>query len=118
VLAFLQGEEGAAAVERVLEAGAVVGAATWSEIAQKTLQHNRDWSSTRLLLMSYDVEVAPITAADAEWAAARWRRGEGLALADRLCLALGDRLGAAVWTADARWGESEQIRQIRGSHPS
>jgi PIN domain nuclease of toxin-antitoxin system len=36
-----------------------------------------------------------------------------LSLADRLCLALGRRLGAVVWTADGTWGSSETIRQIR-----
>ena len=54
-----------------------------------------------------------MTAADAEWAARRWVRGEGLSLADRLCMALGDRLDAEVWTADQAWGTGERIRQIR-----
>lgn len=50
---------------------------------------------------------------DAEWAAHRWRRGEGLSLADRLCLGLADRLGAEVWTADSAWGTEAPVRQIR-----
>lgn len=41
------------------------------------------------------------------------RRGEGLGLADRLCLALGHRTGEEVLTADAAWGEADGIRQIR-----
>lgn len=51
--------------------------------------------------------------ADAEWAAPRWRAGEGLSLGDRLCLALGDRLDADVWTADRRWGDPGRIGEIR-----
>lgn len=92
--------------------GGVVGAANWSEVAQKVRQHGRDWSSARALLLAYDLEVAPVSAADAEWAASRWRAGEGLSLADRLCLALGDRPDATVWTADAGWTGS-RIRSIR-----
>jgi PIN domain nuclease of toxin-antitoxin system len=57
--------------------------------------------------------VEPVTRIDAEWAAARWRAGEGLSLGDRLCLALGERLDAEVWTADRRWGEAGRVRQIR-----
>lgn len=46
-------------------------------------------------------------------AAARWQRGEGLSLADRLCLALGHRRGHEIWTADTAWGTDERIEQIR-----
>jgi ribonuclease VapC len=103
VLAFLQGEEGAETVERALGAGATCGAANWSEVAQKVLAAERDWDIARALLVSYDVAVEPVTGADAEWAARRWRRGEGLSLADRLCLALGHRSAAEVLTADRAW---------------
>ena len=45
--------------------------------------------------------------------ARRWRAGEGLSLADRLCLALGNRLDREVLTADTSWGTEPGIRQIR-----
>jgi PIN domain nuclease of toxin-antitoxin system len=61
----------------------------------------------------YGLEIEPVTASDAEWAARRWVRDEGLSLADRLCLALGDRLDADVLTADRTWGTSGRITQIR-----
>jgi ribonuclease VapC len=99
LLAFLQGEPGAATMERELAAGGHCGAANWSEVAQKVLAHGRDWDLARALLLSYELEIAEVTAIDAEWAARRWRRGEGLSLADRLCLALGERLAASVCTA-------------------
>lgn len=89
LFAFLQGEPGASTVERELDAGGHCGAANWSEVAQKVLAHGRDW------------------------AAHRWRRGEGLSVADRLCLALGERLDAAVWTSDISRESSERIKQIR-----
>jgi PIN domain nuclease of toxin-antitoxin system len=77
------------------------------------LAHGRDWDLAKALLLSYDLEISAVTAIDAEWAAHRWRRGEGLSVADRLCLALGERLDASVWTADTGWESNERVRQIR-----
>lgn len=113
VLAYLQGEDGSDVVEACLAEGAHCGAANWSEVAQKVLATGRDWDLVRALLTSYEVRVEPVLEEDAEWAARRWRRREGLALADRLCLALGDRLGVEVVTADSAWGSQAPIRQIR-----
>jgi PIN domain nuclease of toxin-antitoxin system len=113
LLAFLQGEDGALTIEAALDAGGACGAANWSEIAQKIRAHGRIWDLSRSLLATYDLEIEAVTAADAEWAAERWARGEGLSLADRLCLALGDRVDAVVWTADHTWGTGGRIRQIR-----
>lgn len=113
LLAFLQGEPGADVVEAALADGGHCGAANWSEIAQKVRAHGRDWDSARALLGAFGVRVEPVSVPDAEWAAARWRAGEGLSLADRLALALGSRLGVQVWTADAVWGTGDGVRQIR-----
>ena len=100
-------------VEEALRDGGACGAASWSEVAQKIRAHGRNWDLSRSLLISYGVQVEAVTVADAEWAARRWAPGEGLSLADRLCLALGDRLDADVWTADQAWGSSGRIRQVR-----
>jgi PIN domain nuclease of toxin-antitoxin system len=113
LLAFLQGEPGADVVETAMENGPVCGAANWSEIAQKIHAADRDWDLVKALLMSYELQVEPVTSADAELAAQRWHRGEGRSLADRLCLALGERLDADVLTADTHWGTAGRIRQIR-----
>ena len=113
LLVFLQGEKGATAVEKALEGGGACGAANWSEIAQKVRAHGRRWDLARSLLISYELVVEPVTAVDAELAAQRWQHGEGLSLADRLCLALGERLDATVLTADHRWGTSGRVRQVR-----
>ncbi len=113
LLAFLQGEEGSAAVEAGLSAGGTCGTANWSEVAQKIRAHGRDWSLARALLASYGLHLEPVGVADAEQAAVTWTPGTGLSLADRLCLALGQRLDAIVWTADTSWGSNETIRQIR-----
>lgn len=113
LLAFLQGEEGAERVEVALGDSGACGAANWSEVAQKVRAHDRDWDLARSLLTSYGLDVEPVDVDDAEWAARRWTRGEGLSLADRLCLALGHRFDAEIWTADATWGTEAPIRQIR-----
>lgn len=113
LLAFLQGEPGADVVEAALEAGGSCSAANWSETTQKLHARGADWSAARGLLGSYGVVVEPVTADDAERAARLWHSGSGLSLADRLCLATAERLGATVWTADEAWGTSDGVRQIR-----
>jgi len=113
LLAFLQGEPGATQVEEALAGDGACGAANWSEVAQKIRAHGRNWDLSRSLLISYGVKVEAVTVTDAEWAARNWARGEGLSLADRLCLALGDRLDADVWTADQTWGTAGRIHQLR-----
>ena len=113
LLSFLQGEEGAGHAEEALKAGGVCGAANWSEVAQKVQAHGRNWDLARSLLASYGLRIEAVTVADAEWAARRWVRGKGLSLTDRLCMALGDRLDAEIWTADQAWGAGGRIRQIR-----
>jgi ribonuclease VapC len=113
ILAFLQDEKGASVVEEHLGGDARCGAANWAEVAQKIRGAGRDWSLSRALLASYGLSVDDVTESDAEWAAARWRRGEGLSLTDRLCLSLAHRLQAPAVTADAAWGHQEPVRQIR-----
>ena len=114
LLAFLQGERGADAVEAELAAaGGVCGAANWSETAQSVRAHGGDWTLAAALLRSYSLAVEAVTVDDAERAAAAWRSGLGLSLGDRLCLALGERLDAQVLTADRSWGDAGRIRQIR-----
>ena len=113
LLAFVQDEPGADVVGDALEVGARCGAANWSEVAQKILAAGRDWDLVRAFLLSFDLTVEPVSANDAEWAARRWRRGEGLSLADRLCQALAERHDDEVLTADASWGAGGRVRQIR-----
>jgi ribonuclease VapC len=113
LLCFLRGETGADVVERELLAGGACSAANWSEVAQKVAEREHDWRPARALLLSYGLTVEPVVAADAEAAARLWRRGVGLSLGDRLCLATAHRLDAVVWTADAAWGTAEPVRQVR-----
>ena len=113
LLCFLQGEVGADVVERELGRGGACSAANWSEIAQRIMGRDQDWSLVRGLLLSYGLVIEPVRADDAELAARLWRRGSGLSLGDRLCLATAHRLAATVWTADTAWGTSATVRQVR-----
>lgn len=112
LLAFLQGETGADRVEEVL-GEAVVGAANWSEVAQKVRASGADWGVASGLLLSYRLRVEPVSLHDAESAAKSWTRGSGLSLGDRLCLALAARLDVPALTADRAWGASDRIEQLR-----
>ena len=109
VLAWLQQEPGADAAEPLMMEG-VIGAANWSEVLQKAGQHRVDAGVAAMLLKSFGLDVMDVTVGDAEVAAELWRAGDGLSLADRLCLALGLRLGLTVATADSRWG------RLSGAH--
>ncbi|MDP9467280.1 MAG: type II toxin-antitoxin system VapC family toxin [Chloroflexota bacterium] len=102
VLAWLQDEPGSDVAERHLMEG-TIGAANWSEVLQKARQHGAQAGLVARLLTSFGLRVADVTVADAERAADLWAMGSPLSLADRLCLALGARLGLPVVTTDAAW---------------
>lgn len=113
LLALLRGEAGAQEVHELLSHGGACGAANWSEVAQKVTAAGADWGIASAVLLSYPLTVEPVGIADAESAAATWRRGSGLSLGDRLCLALAERLRAVAVTADGAWESHEGIRHIR-----
>jgi len=84
----------------------VIGAANWSELLQKARQHGLDAELVARLLTSFGIEAADVIEADGCSAAALWGIGSPLSLADRLCLALGLRLGLPVATADYAWADA------------
>ena len=55
----------------------------------------------------------PVTIADAERAAEISVHGSGLSLADRICIALGTRLGETVLTSDKAWAEHPGVELLR-----
>jgi len=113
LLAYMRSEPGGQIVRQQLGRGAVCGAANWAEVLQKTIQGGRDAITATETLMAFDLIIEPVTRADAELAATMWADHPSWSLADRLCLALAHRLGAVALTADAAWGESDTIKQIR-----
>jgi PIN domain nuclease of toxin-antitoxin system len=106
VLAWLQDEPGADDAEPMLMEG-LIGAANWSEVLQKAAQHGAPAEIVSRLLVSFGLTIVDVTRDDGEVAAALWRQGPPLSLADRLCLALGLRLDLPVATADAAWSSVE-----------
>ncbi|MDQ3690730.1 MAG: type II toxin-antitoxin system VapC family toxin [Chloroflexota bacterium] len=104
LLAWLQDEPGADEAEPLLMEG-LIGAANWSEVLQKAAQHGAPTGIVARLLASFGLTVVDVTAADAEVAAGLWHPGTHLSLADRLCLALGQRMGLDVVTADSAWAQ-------------
>lgn len=102
VLAWLQDEPGSDLAEGYLVEG-IIGAAKWSEVLQKARQHGAAPGLVAHLLTSFGLEVVDVTAEDGERAADLWAAGSTVSLADRLCLALGLRLGLAVVTTDTAW---------------
>lgn len=102
VLAWLQDERGSDVAETHLMEG-IIGAVNWSEVLQKARQHGAQLGLVARLLTSFGLQVVDVTPEDAERAADLWVSGSAFSLADRLCLALGVRLGLAVVTTDAAW---------------
>jgi PIN domain nuclease of toxin-antitoxin system len=115
VLAWLQEEPRSDEAERHLMEG-VIGAANWSEVLQKARQHGAQPGAVGRLLSSFGLSVIEVSEEDAEQAAALWRPGSTLSLADRLCLSLGLRMRLPVVTADAAWasvGRRQRVIVVR-----
>jgi ribonuclease VapC len=102
VLSWLQEEPGSDDAEPLLVDG-VIGAANWSEVLQKGRQHGVHIEEAARLLASFGLRVVDVSREDGERAALLWKRGTGLSLGDRLCLALGQRLALPVATTDRSW---------------
>jgi len=114
LLAYAQGEPGEAVVEGALDTGtAVCSAANWSEVIQQLRARGSRWDLARALFMSFGLTVEPVTIEDAERAAELWKPRSGLSLGDRLCLALGERRGEEVLTADQAWAGRPGVTIIR-----
>lgn len=113
LLAYLFGEPEAGRIRDSLDRGGSCSAANWSEVAQKSIAKGLNWAETRLLLVAHGLTVEPVTVLDAELAARQWTTGSNLSLADRLCLALGTRLGTDIVTCDAKWSGQPGVVLVR-----
>lgn len=113
LLAYLRDEPGGALVREHLLAGGTCSAANWSEVAQKVRVAGADWALARGLLLSYPLSIEPVGLDDAERAAALWAVAPEFSLADRLCLALAERMETTALTADAAWNKHPRAQLIR-----
>ncbi len=111
LLAWLRREPGAERVEAELRGGRIA-AVNWSETLQKAAQFGLDHMLVAGRFRHAGVEVEPVLGSDGERAADLWTSAPGLSLADRLCLAVGWRLGVPVLTADRRWAELEDATGV------
>ena len=113
LLAYLFDEPGAGAGERLLDEDGWCGAANWAEVAQKSRARGLGWPTARALLQTLGLDVEPVDSIDAERAAELCGAVPGLSLAARLCLALGERLGESIVTADRAWEGLPDVVVIR-----
>lgn len=105
VLALLQDERGADAVEDAVDEGALISAVSLSEVLAKMTDAGATADAAADLIVSLFVEVEPFGVASARRAAGV--RGmlpsAGLSLGDRACLALAAARGLPLVTADRAW---------------
>jgi PIN domain nuclease of toxin-antitoxin system len=106
VLAWLQSEPGAEAVEETLASSScAISAVNASEVASKLAEGGSDRDRIQDIIAALPVEVAAFDI-EAALDAAILRpltSASGLSLADRACLALAIRLGLPVLTMDSAW---------------
>lgn len=108
LLAFAFNEAGGTAIPKALQdksTRVVMSAVNWSEFIQKCLQKGVSVDGVLDELTAEGLRVLPVDAALADSAAQLWvdTKTKGLSLGDRMCLALGASLNAAVWTTDKAW---------------
>ena len=104
ILAFLWGEPGCEAVNEAFVGGTVgCTLANWSEVVAKVTARGANWNVAEVALIGHGLTLLAIDESDAVEAGRMWAKHPSLSLGDRLCLAVGERLGAAILTADGEW---------------
>jgi PIN domain nuclease of toxin-antitoxin system len=104
LLAFLLAEPGKDRVAEALIDGAVMTTVNFAEVMTKYVLRGAKQSAATLLeripltLISVDEDLASRSALMADLT-----RSAGLSMGDRICLALGQRTGQTVLTADRSW---------------
>jgi len=112
-----KGEPGAEIVSGLISL-CVVGAVNHCEIVSKLTERDASPDTIRDSLKRFNYRIVDFDADLAFRAGVLWRdtRALGLSLGDRACLALAQREGLPVFTADKRWAELDlgvDIRVIR-----
>jgi len=104
LIAVLWQEPGGDEVEPLLD-GSAISAVNWAEVLQRYAAAGLPMAGRRASIEGLGVRIEPVTGEDSEVVAELWgrTRAAGLSIADRVCLALGRRLEAAVYTADRDW---------------
>ena len=105
VLAYLFGERGGDEARAWIDRGATISTANAQEVMAKLVDRGTPRTDARADIELLALDVADLTMADAEEAAAMiaLTKPHGLSAGDRCCLALGRRLGLPVVHAEQRW---------------
>jgi ribonuclease VapC len=117
LLAHLNDERGAALVREAMAHGAAISVVNWTEVLSKLAEQGEDpeLAATEMKeagLIGSVLTIEPITSGDSvEIARLRPRTvKQGLSLGDRACLALAERIGLPVLTADKAWAGLMAVR--------
>lgn len=107
VLALIFAETGAEAVLSKLPGGAI-STVNHGEVLARMVERGQSFAEARKVLGRMQLNLVPFDQSQAERAAElrHSTRRFGLSLGDRACIALAERLGASVMTADRRWAEA------------
>ena len=107
VLALLQDEPGADAVEDAIDGGAIISAVNFSEVLTKMADAGASPGRAIDLILGLFVEVVPfgLPAAHDGAAIRALEPRSGLSLGDRACLSRARHRGQPVLTADLTWIE-------------
>lgn len=105
VLAAFRGEPGAAAVLAALTGGAVMSTVNLAEVVTKLQEGGVPDADIGPMIDQLNVTIVDFDQAQAypTGLLRRQTRAAGLSLGDRACLALAQRLGLPVLTADRAW---------------
>jgi ribonuclease VapC len=111
VLAFVQGEPGAARVEDILSRSRIP-APNWAEVLQKAYRVGGDARHAGAALKALGLEIEIVAEDDAEIAARLAADNPTLSLGDRFCLAVAERLEWPVYTADRAWVDAATSAEV------
>jgi PIN domain nuclease of toxin-antitoxin system len=113
LLAYIDDEPGADAVEERLPEGVLMSAVNWAEVLSKLAERRVSIDRLRAELVEAGIlgrslEISPFTEDEAVIAGELRpaTRDLGFSLADRACLALAVRTALPVVTADRAWAEA------------
>ncbi|MDR2896834.1 MAG: PIN domain-containing protein [Propionibacteriaceae bacterium] len=112
ILATLWGEPGGE--ESFDQDSCVCTVVNWAEVAGKVLSRQADWTLAQRALFGLGLRIVPMETVDVDRCAQLWFEHPFLSLGDRICLAVGERLGADIITADRQWSDvSSRVILIR-----
>lgn len=105
LIALLLGEPGSELVAKNLK-NAVISSVNYAELVS-VLSKRMDIDEITMLLEGIIEEVMPFSKEDSIRVGSLYNKTKqyGLSLGDRACIALGERLGSQVYTADKAWAK-------------